>query len=160
MKRVRNRRGQFAKDYFFYKWFLTLTFVGAIVMASFMGLTNLLHSLERVFEVDNTQAQETIEPELTLYEKITDAEQRYGLKAGVLHKVIQCESSYRENVFGDNGKAYGIAQFWKTTFDMFSKKSGMELDYHNTDDQIELTAWAFSEGYASHWSCWRQLYER
>lgn len=70
--------------------------------------------------------------------------------------IAKCESGFREKVYGDSGKAYGIYQFHKPTFELFKKKAGApSLDYKNPDDQIELAVWAFANGLDSHWSCTR-----
>lgn len=86
---------------------------------------------------------------------------KYGVDVDVLSRVIMCESGFRhDGVFGDSGKAYGIAQFHKPTFEMWNKERGVDLDYYNLEDQLDLMAWAFSKGelYKKHWTCYSKLY--
>ena len=84
-----------------------------------------------------------------------------------MQKVIECESRGDNNAIGDknyykNGKispSYGIAQFQKSTFYWMSELSGIYGDINNENDQLILMKWAFDNGYASHWSCYKILYE-
>jgi hypothetical protein len=41
---------------------------------------------------------------------------KYGVNANDMIRVAQCESGIRHDVFGDNGKAYGIYQFLGNNF--------------------------------------------
>jgi hypothetical protein len=68
--------------------------------------------------------------------------------------IISKESSWNPYAIGDNGKAYGLAQFHKETFDMFSKKYGISLDYYNSKDQIILLILMFNDGYGYHWTAY------
>ena len=78
----------------------------------------------------------------------------YDVPNSTLIKLFKCESDFRENAVGDNGLAYGIAQFHKQTFEAFAKQEGEKLNYHSTYDQIKLTAWAIANGYGDHWTCY------
>lgn len=72
--------------------------------------------------------------------------------------VIECESG-NKMIYGDNGNAYGIAQFWKDTFEMMKRKSGMYwLDYYSMQDQRTLLVWALEHNLGFHWTCYRKLY--
>lgn len=94
----------------------------------------------------------------TTKEKIERQAKEFNVNPQIMSGTIQCESRYDNDVIGDSGKARGIAQFWKSTFNMFKEKSGMkELRYESEDDQIKLMAWAFSNGYAKHWTCYRLI---
>jgi hypothetical protein len=72
-----------------------------------------------------------------------------------LAKVVQCESSFRhDGLYGDHGRAYGLAQFWEGTFYFFAKKANAEgLEYHSMDDQIQMLVWAYKNKQMNHWSC-------
>lgn len=73
-----------------------------------------------------------------------------------MKRTIDCESDWNEEAVGDGGLAYGIAQFHEKTFDwMKGLAKRDDLLYKERDDQIELMAWAFSNGYAHHWSCYQ-----
>ena len=73
-----------------------------------------------------------------------------------MHKVIECESNYKHEVYGDGGKAYGIAQFHKPTFHWLSKKAGLKLKYRNRGHQILLLKWAIENGKGKYWTCYRR----
>lgn len=78
----------------------------------------------------------------------------YGVKSEEVLKVLTCESNLQIGaIYGDGGAAYGIAQFHKPTFDLFSKELGKKLDYYSYQDQIELISWAFAHNKKNHWSC-------
>ena len=70
---------------------------------------------------------------------------------------------YHEDLYGDNGNSYGIAQYNERTFYRFvadAVKQGQffsQFNYKDREDQLELTAWAFSQGteYQDDWTCWR-----
>lgn len=74
-------------------------------------------------------------------------------------KIIMCESSCRhEGVYGDHGKAYGIAQFHRPTFNEFKKRAGRpDLKYKSEQDQIWLLKWALRNGLENHWTCYKKV---
>ncbi|MEK7192553.1 MAG: transglycosylase SLT domain-containing protein [Patescibacteria group bacterium] len=82
---------------------------------------------------------------------------RYGTNVKLATDIARCESEFRTDVYGDSGKAYGVFQFHKPTFDEFAKKFGDELDYKNTEDNIKLAVWALAHGKANHWSCYAKV---
>jgi len=72
--------------------------------------------------------------------------------------VIECESSGRTTVYGDDGDAFGILQFHQKTFNWLKKKSGMKnLKRSSPIDQIKLFQWAVRHGYGGLWTCYREL---
>ncbi len=83
----------------------------------------------------------------------------YKVDPVVALKTILCESDLKhEGIYGDNKKAYGIAQFHKPTFDMFKKEAGAEyLNYFKENDQIELFSWAIANGKQKHWTCYTKI---
>jgi len=76
----------------------------------------------------------------------------YGLDKDLLLSVVNCESSFRYQVYGDNGKAFSVAQFHKPTFDQFC-----EGNYYSAKDQLMCMGKMFKDGYARHWSCYKNL---
>jgi len=64
------------------------------------------------------------------------------------------ESSFRE-VYGDNGRAWGIFQYHKKTFDWLSRKYKVKLNYKSTLDQIKLTILAYKDNRMDLWAGWR-----
>ena len=86
---------------------------------------------------------------------IADVSQKYGLDYDQLSSVIQCESQFETAKYGDSGRAFGIAQFHKPTFDEYC--SG---NYYNPLDQLNCMAKMFSLGQAGQWSCFKKLYNQ
>jgi len=107
------------------------------------------NSLNRQEVLTIRELTETEKLKLFLYEK-TNYDYQEFVK---LSKIIQCESSWRSDVYGDSLKAKGLAQFWEQTFNEFSKQAGLELSRDNPYDQIRLLVWAFQNNKESHWTC-------
>ena len=95
----------------------------------------------------------------TIEDKITRYADFYGVSAEVMSRVIAGESGFQCDIYGDSGKAFGIAQFHRPTFNAFSKELGETLDYYSCEDQIKLMAWALSKGYGRHWTVYRWYYK-
>jgi hypothetical protein len=80
-------------------------------------------------------------------------------------KILKCESGFRSDVYGDGGKAYGIAQFHKETFYRFANKAKPEMQkaglwpaiYHNANHQVWLLNWAINHGHGSSWTCYTKI---
>lgn len=75
--------------------------------------------------------------------------------------VIECESGtkqYEEDGSLRMGKAgeVGIAQFLPSTWDWMNGLRKTNLDIRNPLAQINMMDWAFTNGYASHWTCYKQ----
>jgi len=85
--------------------------------------------------------------------EVLDESVRYG---NLIRCLIQCESGYNPNATGDSGLAFGILQFHKPTFDTYSERYKMELDYRNPVHQIVLCDLMLQEDFknVSHWTCW------
>ena len=76
----------------------------------------------------------------------------------LIYNLILCESNWRPNVYGDNGLAFGLAQFHKPTFEWFCDLSGKDLNYYNPEHQIELLFWALENNLGHHWrTCYEKL---
>ena len=89
-----------------------------------------------------------------LFNQVGGDYKRYRL----LKSVVACESSWRDDVYGDSGKAFGLFQYHEQTFKSFSKRYGKELDYKNPFHQIELSVWAFEQkSLRNHWTCFKLL---
>lgn len=84
---------------------------------------------------------------------------QYGVDSNIFKKVMYCESKNNPNPpgYNDGGKAYGVMQFHKQTFDTYSKKLGEELDYYSAQDQIKLAAYMFSINQQKHWTCYTKI---
>jgi len=89
---------------------------------------------------------------LHLYHKI-DGDNNYKLYRK-MKDVINCESDWNPTATGDNGKAYSICQFHRTTFEEFKQLSGLtETEYENPYDQITVMSWAYKNNLEHHWTC-------
>jgi len=76
-----------------------------------------------------------------------------GLDPEILLSVAQCESGFKVDAVGDSGKAYGLFQFHKPTFDGFCRG-----DYYSAKDQIVCAGEMFANHQESHWTCYKKLY--
>ena len=96
---------------------------------------------------------------LTPIEMVDKYAIQYGVNQTIFKKVMYCESGGKPAPKGhnDGGRAYGIMQFHRPTFDSYSKKLGEKLDYKSYNDQIKLAAYMFSIGEANHWTAYRAL---
>lgn len=76
------------------------------------------------------------------------AADKYGIDEMRFIKLIQCESGFNEKAIGDKGKAFGLLQFHRPTFDLYCKG-----EYTNPKDQIRCGAEMISQNLAYHWVC-------
>jgi hypothetical protein len=94
---------------------------------------------------------------------------KYHVSAVQLKATLKGESGFR--MYNSNGKVlrgaageYGIGQFMPSTWNwmegMFRQSGGRDLSMYNTNDQIELMAWAFSKNLKSHWVAYKLVYNR
>ena len=72
----------------------------------------------------------------------------------LLYCLIKNESSWNPTNIGDSGKAYGLLQFHKPTFDRYSAKYGLTLNYYSPIDQILLAKLMINDNIQNvrHWS--------
>ena len=71
-------------------------------------------------------------------------------------RVLQCESGLDNSRIGKAGEV-GVAQFMPKTWEWFNELRETHLDIHNLNDQLNMFVWAFENGYAENWTCWRNL---
>jgi hypothetical protein len=82
----------------------------------------------------------------------------HAMDAELMVDLIECESSGRYNVIGDDGSSVGIAQFQKATFNEMKAKAGMpNLRWKNPVHQMRLMIWMVDNGYGKRWTCYRKL---
>ncbi len=88
-------------------------------------------------------------------ELIRDYAAVYGVDPDYAVAVAKCESELKTTAVGDGGRAHGVFQFHKPTFEMFAKKMGQTgmLEYRDTEDNINVAMWAFAHDKEDHWSC-------
>lgn len=89
---------------------------------------------------------------------------KYGVSRATLQSVVNCESSYNyravnmQDSHATGRGSFGTAQFAKSTFESFSQKMNKEYDdVFNPEQSLDVMAWAFSKGYANHWSCFKKV---
>ena len=75
----------------------------------------------------------------------------------LLKKVMLCESHGNMELVGDGNRALGIYQYHEPTWEEFTSKMGEDLNRDSAYDQIKVTAWAFSNGYAQRWTAYRAI---
>ena len=95
-----------------------------------------------------------------LKEYVTKATSLYGLDeetTQTIIRVIDCESDFNMKAVGKAGEL-GMAQFMTGTWQWFNKLRGTDLNILNGEDQADQIAWAFKNGFASHWTCYNNLY--
>lgn len=85
---------------------------------------------------------------------IYDAAARYGTSGDWLIQVMCCESGGDAGALNPNTGDSGLFQYQPGTFYSFVDLMGGEYDdYWDPYQQIEVTAWAFANGYCDHWVC-------
>lgn len=92
---------------------------------------------------------------LTVKETIAYYAELHNTSYTEISKVAYCESSHNPKAKGDGGRAFGVMQYHRPTFERFSRLKGEQLDYYSYTDQIKLTAWIWANypQYKSHWTC-------
>lgn len=102
-------------------------------------------------------SEETKNDKACITELIYKYADQYEIDRDLALSVAKCESELKTTAIGDSGKARGVYQFHKPTFDLLSKKMGEKMNYKNTEDNIKLAMWAFSTDRGFHWSCYRKI---
>jgi len=74
----------------------------------------------------------------------------YGLDEDRFYETIKCESGFKFNAIGDNGLAYGVAQFHKPTFDHYCLG-----DYKSAKAQIMCMVGMWILGEEHQWTCYK-----
>lgn len=89
----------------------------------------------------------------------SEAAQKNNLNPRNFLRLIQCESAWREDALGDAKTSFGVLQFKKDTFSLFSDKFNFRNhDINNSYHQVDLAAKMIKEGYILHWkNCARKI---
>jgi soluble lytic murein transglycosylase-like protein len=90
-------------------------------------------------------------------ESIVTFAYKYGVEKSSLITTLKCESGFSNYARGKAGEI-GLAQYMPSTWSYFNKIRGTNLDIYNIEDQIDMTAWAFSKGLNNHWTCWKMYF--
>lgn len=103
-------------------------------------------------EINRENKVEIIKLQMEIAEKKKEIE-RYE-HADKIYQLIQCESSNKHNLWGDNGKSYGWLQFQEKTFYYLAKLAKLEgLNWKDKYHQLILVSWAIENGYDGYWTC-------
>jgi len=95
---------------------------------------------------------------LSVQETIVKYATVYRAPEKKLESLFRCESTFRQNVIGEEGEI-GVGQFKPDTFKRLSKLMGEELNIHSYSDQIKLVSW-LSVNHPNemrNWTTWRAL---
>lgn len=82
---------------------------------------------------------------------IRAAANEFGVSPDRLLRVARCESTF--NPSARNGQYGGLFQFSDKTFNWFASMSGISGSKWDAVSSSRVAAWAFANGYASHWEC-------
>jgi len=79
--------------------------------------------------------------------------QEYDCNADIVIWLVEKESSFRVNVYGDSNKAFGLGQFHKSTWEYFQNKYNRhDLEIDNPVNQIEMICLALKDKQFKHWT--------
>ena len=89
---------------------------------------------------------------------IWEAADKNGLEYDLLYNLAMCESGLKhENRYGDHNLAYGLYQWHQSSWNLYNKKFGTNLDRKNIYDQAMMTARVLSIGGQKNWTnCFRK----
>jgi len=105
-----------------------------------------------------TKLETTIIALFALFLSMCSAQPVHAADQRLAHEIIQCESSGRAHVWGDDHKSYGIAQFRKETFYEFANAAHLRRpNWRDPRQQIYLLNWGIDHGYANRWTCYRLI---
>lgn len=91
--------------------------------------------------------------ERQIKQAISEVANKYGIKDAGLSRLIECESNFKTEIYGDNGKAFSLMQFHKPTFETFC-----DGNYYSAKDQIICGSKMIKNNLGSHWTCiWAYL---
>lgn len=107
-----------------------------------------------------TQTQTASASSGDIQQIIVDAANRYGVSSARLLAIARCESSFSTTVVNynyvapDGTSPTGLFQYIGSTWRSFSSRAGYGgASIYDATAQANVTAWAFANGYSSHWEC-------
>ncbi len=91
-------------------------------------------------------------PFLTMEEYADETAKKENINSQQFLRLIKCESNWKEDAMGDSGTSFGLLQFKKDTFSLFSKKFDLpNIDIKDPYQQIDLAVRMIKEGQILHW---------
>ena len=130
--------------------FAQKTIVLALLLCSLLGFN----------PQSTTSAELPIIPPITkqyIQEQVEYFSEINGVDPKLISKVIECESQNNHKAKGDGGKAFGVMQYHKQSFENHAKLYGEKLDYYSAHDQIKLGTWAIANGKGREWTAYRAI---
>lgn len=99
-----------------------------------------------------------IAPQDNVEEIVREAARKYGLNEDYFVRVAVCEStlnpaSVNTNYWAGGGHPSGLFQFLPETWTRLSGRAAMDGNVFNANDNANLAAWAFANGYSGEWEC-------
>jgi len=93
------------------------------------------------------------------------AESTSAASADLKLRIMICESGLKHDIWGDDGKSFGIAQFRKETFYEFSAKAERKMrqakmwppKWTSPQHQLFLLDWGLDHGHGNRWACYRKM---
>ena len=80
-----------------------------------------------------------------------------GENKDLIECLIKKESMWNAYAVGDSGNAFGLLQFWRSTFDFYKEKYGEEwLEYENPLHQIILADLMLKDNLWFHWTTYNK----
>jgi len=119
-----------------------------------IALTTIAYAEEVPLEVKPDFSSTT-----TIREYINKYAEEYGVSSSSMWRVMMCESSGNKdaiNLRDPNGGSKGLFQFQPQTYKLWAEEIGETRDIWDAEAQIKVTAYAFSKGRQSAWSCWKK----
>jgi len=83
-----------------------------------------------------------------IYEKSNE----YGVSAGLMRQIIQCESSFNPNAIGDGGYSFGLVQIHLPSHPDVTKEQALDPEFATT-----FLADKLSKGQGYLWTCYRMI---
>jgi hypothetical protein len=91
---------------------------------------------------------------LNTFELINQYAGQYGIDAGLLRKIADCESHFNSNAVGAGGLYVGMYQFGSGSWQTMRRQMGLDLNPELRsvgEESIKTAAFAISKGKASMW---------
>ena len=127
------------------KYIALLLIFPLLSVSLFIGKVNAEAPTEKMVEKTEWTVQEVKD----LVDYYAD---KHGLSRQVLHKVVNCESSYNYKAVGDGGKSFGLSQIHKPSHPTITYEEST-----NPNFALDFMASNISKGKGKMWTCWRKL---
>lgn len=147
----RNKQGQFARNFWPYKWYIVSVLVGTIYTFSMIGLNNAwlwVKSFDRVLLVDKTYAEETIT--ITWQDEVKHLLKDYGVDVEYATKLIFCESSWNSRAIHYNKGSVDRGLWQINSF--YHPEVSKDCAYDTACSTIEAIRIIKTKGFGE-WSC-------